>query len=318
MSSTPFSAPSAAAPSSPAETSGPGVWIEARPVRLAELLRGLLEMPARLWRQRELIAAGVRRDLSARLTGTVLGRAWPVVAPLVTFAIYWFLFTRLLGFRMSGLPAGQESAMALWIFTGVLVWSAFAEGLTRAASSLQEGASLLTKLAFPAEILPLQAVLSSSILMLPGLLLFALVCACTPLWIAPGASWLAVPLLLVLQGLFTLGLAWIASAAQVFLRDTVQGLALGLSVLALVTPVFWVPAVEVLPGLGAWLPWIELNPLHHLLVAWRAVLLGGEPAFLFEHQPWRALAIFAPWALCTCALGHVVFQLGSRRFADEV
>ena len=320
MSAAPFPFPTAA-PSSPEPAAAGAVaspWIVARAPSARDLAAGLAGLPGRLWRERERLAVGVRRELGARLTGTVLGRAWPLVAPLATFAIYWFVFTRLLGFRMPALPAGQESAMGLWMFTGVLVWSAFAEGLTRAARSLEESSSLLTKLAFPAEILPLQPVLASLLLALPGMGLFALVCAVTPLWGAPDARWCLLPLLLALQALFTAGLAWMVSAAQVFLKDTAQLLALVLSVLALATPVFWVPSTVVLPELGPWLAWIELNPLHQLLFAWRCVLLGGEPAFLFAAGPWPALAAFAPWALGTFALGHLVFQLQARHFADEV
>jgi lipopolysaccharide transport system permease protein len=264
------------------------------------------------------VLAGVRRDLRARLTGTLFGRTWPLLEPLAYFAVYWFLFTRLLGFRMPELPPEQAGAMGVWMFTGVLVWGAFADGLTRSVHAVEESAHLLTKLAFPAEVLPLQAVLASLALLVPGLFVFEVVCLLTPAWIAPGPQLVLAPLLLVLQGLFTLGLAWIVSAIQVFLKDTAHVLGIALTLAMLSTPVFWVPSPAVLPSIEPWLPLVDLNPLHHLLFAWRAILLGGEPAFLFSDGPWRSIGILTLWSAGALVLGHVVFHLGKRRFADEV
>jgi lipopolysaccharide transport system permease protein len=260
----------------------------------------------------------VRRDLRARLTGTLFGRTWPLLEPLAYFAVYWFLFTRLLGFRMPDLPPGQTGAMGVWMFTGVLVWGAFADGLTRSVHAVEESSHLLTKLVFPAEVLPLQAVLASLALLVPAVVVFELVCALTPVWSAPGPQLALAPLLLCLQGAFTLGLAWIVSSVQVFLKDTAHVLGIALTLAMLCTPVFWVPSPQVLPAVEPWLPLVDANPLHHLLLAWRVVLLGGEPAFLFEGGPWRSIAILAAWAAGALAAGHVVFHLGKRRFADEV
>lgn len=304
-------------PLEPTSASAHG-WRTAAAPKARELVTLASGAPLRLGRERERLALGVRRELAARLGGTLFGRAWVVLAPLATFALYWFLFTRLLGLRMPELPPAQASAMGVWIFTGALVWSAFAEGLSRAARALEENAGLIVHLAFPCELLPLQPVLASLALLLPGLGVFALVCACTPLWPAPGATWLLVPLLVALQALFTAGLAWIAAAAQVFLKDTAQALPLALAVLALLTPVFWVPSTDVLPALGPWLAWLEHNPLHSLLLAWRWALLGGEPAFLFEGGPWPHVLRFSAWAAGAALLGQLVFHAQARHFADEV
>jgi len=283
-----------------------------------ELAARALAAPLRLWNERERLALGVRRELSARLNGTLLGRAWVVAAPLATFALYWFLFTRLLGLRLPELTEALSSAMGVWIFTGALVWGAFAEGLSRASRSLEEGAGPIAHLAFPAELLPLQPVLASLALLLPGLGVFALLCALTPLWPAPGATWLLVPLLLVLQLAFTAGLAWLAATAQVFLKDTAQALPLVLAVLALLTPIYWVPSTAALPALGPWLPLLELNPLHSWALAWRWALLGGEPAQLFAGGVAAHVARFAASSALVFVAGQLVFHAQAHHLADEV
>jgi len=208
--------------------------------------------------------------------------------------------------------------MGGWMFTGAVVWSAFAEGRSRASRSLEEGAGLIAHLAFPAELLPLQPVLASLALFVPGLGVFALVCALTPLWPAPGATWLLVPVLVVLQLAFTAGLAWLAATAQVFLKDTAQALPLVLAMLALLTPIYWVPSTAALPALGPWLPLIELNPLHSLALAWRWALLGGEPAQLFAGGVAVHVARFAAWSVAVFVAGQLVVHAQARHLADEV
>src|SRR5688500_4562236 len=138
MSGVPAPLSSALEPTAPS-----AAWRTAAPPRAGELAALALGAPARLWRERERLAPGMRRELDARSSGTLLGRAWIVLAPLATFALYWFLFTRLLGLRLSGLPPAQANAMGVWIFTGALVWGAFAEGLSRSARALEEGAGLI-------------------------------------------------------------------------------------------------------------------------------------------------------------------------------
>ncbi|HVS17256.1 MAG TPA: hypothetical protein VMT18_01560, partial [Planctomycetota bacterium] len=126
-------------PLEPTSASAHG-WRTADAPTARELVALACAAPLRLLRERERLALGVRRELAARLGGTLLGRAWVVLAPLSTFALYWFLFTRLLGLKLPDLGPEFASAMGVWIFTGALVWSAFAEGLARSARSLEEGA----------------------------------------------------------------------------------------------------------------------------------------------------------------------------------
>jgi lipopolysaccharide transport system permease protein len=76
------------------------------------------------------------------------------------------------------------------------------------------------------------------------------------------------------------------------------------------TPVFWSPAA--LSGIAPWLAWIEANPFHHLLGAWRAVLIG-QGAF-----PWASLGYAACWALGALITGHAIFRSLRPEFADEV
>jgi ABC-type polysaccharide/polyol phosphate export permease len=136
-------------------------------------------------------------------------------------------------------------------------------------------------------------------------------------WRPPGAWLAAAPLLLVLQAAFTAGLGLLLATLQVFVRDTAHVVGVALTLWMFATPLFWVPAPEVLPGIEAWLWLVEANPMHHLLYVWRAGLMGLEPGICFDAPVARSLGLFALWAGAVFALGHTAFVLGSRRFPDE-
>ena len=89
---------------------------------------------------------------------------------------------------------------------------------------------------------------------------------------APGWLLLWAPVLIFLQILFTYGVVLFLSTMQVFLRDTAQVTSIVATVWMFLTPLFWVP--EAIPEVGKYMPLIEANPFHHLVYAWREILMG--------------------------------------------
>ena len=225
-------------------------------------------------RHRDLITSSVKRELAVRFQGTLLGFLWPLVHPLFIFAVYYFIFTKLLSFKMPNLQPGQESAMGVYMFIGVVVWASFGESLGRGCNIIVENGNLIKKLAFPSETLPLNIVLVNVVTMIFGVAMFLLATFATPVWKAPGIELLWIPVLLTLQTLFTYGLVLILSTMQVFLRDTAQVVAIGVTVWMFLTPLFWVP--EAIPQIAQYQGFIEANPMNHIVYAWREVLMGVE------------------------------------------
>jgi ABC-type polysaccharide/polyol phosphate export permease len=285
------------------------------------VLARLIGFPALLARHRDLVSTSVRRGLEARFQGTLFGWLWPLVQPLFLFAIYYFIFTELLLQRMPELPAEQQAGLGVYMFCGMLAWSALAESLGRGTNVIVENGNLIKKLSFPSELLPLNVVLASLTMMLFSVAVFVLAACLTPIWPAPGWALLWLPVILVLQGLFTYGLVLASSTLQVFLRDTQQVVSLGTTVWMFLTPIFWVP--EALgASVMAYLPWIRLNPAYHLVRAWRGALMGDVKLPAGDAVSVAAipghLGLLALWALGAYLLGYGFFVLAQRRFADEV
>ncbi len=302
-------------------------WISSRPRRPREIAERLVSFPRLVHRYRDLVTTSVRRDLAARFQGTVLGWAWPLVQPLFLFAVYYFVFTELLQFRMPDLPPEQQAGMGVYMFCGMLAWSALAESLGRGTNVIVENGNLIKKLAFPSELLPLNVVLGSLANLGFAVAVFLLAAVFTPIWPAPGPEVLWLPVLVFLLGLFAYGLVLFLSSLQVFLRDTVQVVGMVTTVWMFVTPVFWVPEA-MQPSVLQWMSLIRANPTYHLVRAWRGALMGdvvlpasetiaGGHAVSVAAIPAHA-GVFALWALGAYVVGHAFFVLSQRRFADEV
>lgn len=299
----------------------------ASPPRGWDIVRRVFAFPRLIATHWDLIATSVRRELDARFTGTVLGWAWPLIHPLFLFAVYYFIFTKLLNFKIPELPEGQQSALGVFMFCGIIVFSTIGESLSRGTPVIVENGNLIKKLAFPSEVLPLNVVLVSQITLLFAAAMFVVACIVTPVWPAPGWALLWIPLLVLAQTVFTYGLALLLATLQVFLRDTQQIVTVGITIWMFITPLFWVP--ELMGGeVATYLPWIKLNPVYHLVQAWRGVLmgdlvvwvesLGGMQAIVSGEAVARHLSIFSIWALVSYVCGYSVFVLSQRRFADEV
>ncbi len=293
-------------------------WTESSHPTAWQHLRAVLDLPGLLWRTRDLVVTCLMRDLTTRFRGTALGWLWPLVQPALLFVVYGFLFTRILGLRMPGASEHLGASYGLYLFTGALVWSGFAESVTRATTSLVEGRHLITKLTFPSELLPLTPVLGGAVTMLLGSVVTLGVTTLTGVHRAPGWELVWLPVLLLLGVSFTYGLALMFSAVHVHLRDTREFLACGLTVLMFATPVFWVPSIEVLPAIGPYLKWVQASPLYLWMSAWRSLLMGGQPEAVFALSLSQSCLALVPWSFGSLVCGRIVFTSLQRGFADEV
>jgi lipopolysaccharide transport system permease protein len=262
--------------------------------------RPLWELPGRLG----LIMQLTRREVAARYKGSVLGILWAVLTPLVTIATFTLVFAGIFGARFGATGSAWE--FALYLFCGVLPWTAFAEAVQVSSQKIVTQANLVKRVVFPLEILPVAQSLASLANQLFGtiaLLAAALVIQRT---IHPTVLWL--PMLLVPQLLVTLGAAWLVASLGVFLRDIVQGIALLLMVWMYLTPIFYPESI--VPE--RFRPWINANPFTHLMRSYRYVMLEGS-------QPdWRGLAYFTGFALIVFLFGYWWFARTRKNFADVI
>ena len=266
--------------------------------------RTVAEHLAALWQRRELIVEFTRRDLKVRYRGTVLGVLWTFLNPLATMLILSVVFSY-------ALRGGVEKYPAFFL-CGQIPWLFFASSLAAATRSLTEHAGLIKRSYFPREVFPIACALGGFVHLLISMpLLFGFLLA---FGVTPSATWLLLPVVLLVLALLVTGLALLLSACSVALRDLEQLVPIGLNLWFFATPIFY-PLVtdEGKPFVPEWLqPYVYLNPMAGLVVATRDLLMRGR---LPEAQ---AVIPSAALAVIFVVVGYLVFLRLERRLAERV
>lgn len=284
----------------------------------------LFDLPVLCVRHRELLWSFIWRELKARYEGSLLGRLWPILNPVILFLVYYFVFAVIMGMRMEerGEVIGDQSLMGLFIISGILPWVAFGDSVTRCAGVVLENGNLVKKIAFPSQLLPVYAVAVNFIYFVIALVIF-LVLRLTvfydlgfgangePMLGLPG-SWPLLFLAIILQFVFSVGLGLLLGALNIFVRDTTQALPLLLNLWFFTTPIVYASSlIETRLPDQAWL--MQLNPMYHLMEMYRAALVYDSGT-----TPWASTGIFALCALAVYVPGYAFFRSTKGRFADEL
>lgn len=262
-----------------------------------------------LWQYRELIYNLVARDLKVRYKSSILGIAWSWLNPLLMMAVYTVLFTIVL-------RHDNIAHYPVFLLCGLLPWQFFSDSTLQATGSIVNNAHLIKKVYFPREILPISVVLSNLvnfIIALPVFFVLALVFG-----VSPTAWGLLLPVTILIQVAFTIGLGFILATLNVFYRDT--RIILNVIMLAwfFLTPVFYpiqdVPQVVEVWGItfNAQLWLRRLNPVASFVASYRDLLYWGAPTGL------DFLLRTAVTALIVLVVGYLVFLRYSSRFGEEV
>jgi ABC-type polysaccharide/polyol phosphate export permease len=264
----------------------------------------VLDSLQRLVRYRALAFSLVARELRARYRGSVLGFLWTFVNPLLTLAVYAFVF----GIVMPGARAVDVEPYPLFLFCGLLPWIWFESAVAESSTSLTASGSLLRKVMFPAEILPLVTVLSGLVNFALGLVVYSLVALAAGRLVLT-TSLLLLPVVVAVQLVFSTGLALLLSSLSVHFRDLRDLLAHALRLWFFGTPIIYSYAQA--PERLRWV--LDLNPLTPLVVAYQTVLFGpGSPPGL------RPLTTSAVVALASLIVGYGVFDRLRDTFAEDV
>jgi len=270
-----------------------------------KILRHLRE----LWQYRELIRNLVMRDLKVRYKSSVLGIAWSWLNPLLMMAVYTVFYTIIL--RSSNIPY-----YPVFLLCGLLPWNLFNESVLQAIGSIVGNAHLIKKVYFPREVLPISIVLSNLVNFLIALPIFFVLALVSG---APLTWWiLLLPITILIQITFTVGLALLLSTLNVFYRDTQHILRAIMLAWFFLTPVFYpienvpqeVSVLGVQFNAQLWLR--RLNPMASIIASYRDLLYRGAAT------GYDFLLRTAATTLIMLVVGYLVFLRYSPRFGEEV
>lgn len=248
----------------------------------------------------ELLYTWVRREFKVRYSQSLLGAIWAIVQPLSLMVIFSLVFSLVLR-----IPTG-EIPYPPFAYVGLLTWTLFSNALTFAIPSLVNNINLVSKIRFPREILPISAILVSLIDFAVAALVFVPMLLFYQVSISP--LLLFIPVVLFLQLCFTLGLALLASAVNVFFRDIRFVIPLVLQIWFYLCPIIY-PA-EMIPE--AWRPLYFLNPMAVFIDSYRRLLFFG----IWPDWPYLGLTMVLTGLLFVVAYRY--FKQSEREFADLI
>jgi len=229
--------------------------------------RSVLHRMQAVWSYRELLVGLIRKELKVKYKDSSLGFFWSMLNPAMYLAVFYVVFQVILG---TGIPY-----FPIYLLSGLLSWNLFSASLTAATGSIVNNGSLVNKVYFPREILPLATVGAS----LVHFFLQALVLLTTLVVFQYGVAleylWLIVPAMLVVL-LLVSGLAILFSALNVYARDLQHLLELVLLAWFWMTPIVYpwqLPAGKLAEhGLSSNLT--LLNPMIPVVIALQRAIYG--------------------------------------------
>ncbi len=262
-----------------------------------------------LYQYRALLWALTLRELRARYRASILGFLWTFLNPTLNMAVYALVFGYVL--------KDSTHAYPYFLFIGLLPWIYFTSSVGGGASSVSDRRDLLTKVRFPAQVLPATVVttnLLNYLLSLPLLLALGMLYGEWPTWHA--VFFLPV---VVLQTLFILAVTYLLSALNVAFRDLQHIVGNVLTMLFFLTPVVWpidrLPAEKALPLLGTVHlreAMLVLNPMAALTTAYRSIF------YAHELPPAKPLLAVAGLSLALLWVAALVFERRREEFAELV
>lgn len=255
-----------------------------------------------LWAFRHFIASSIRADFKARFVRSRLGGLWMIINPLASAAIYAVVLSQVMAAKLPGNT--DKAAYAIYLLSGMLAWSMFADVLGRSTTLFIDNANLLKKVRFPRICLP--AILVGSCLLNNLLLLGATLIVFVCLGHFPGIAALWVMPLIFVNLLFSAGLGLLIGVINVFARDVGQIIPVILQLLFWLTPIVYMP--HILPG-GLYSV-IQWNPMY-----WMAQ--GYQNALLFNVMPpLSQLAVVTVIALVLMVTSLFLFRRASPEMVD--
>lgn len=259
-----------------------------------------LESIKELFKYRELLESLIYRSFISRYKQSVLGIAWAFGRPIAMAIIYTIVFSYIVRIPSDNLP------YPIFVFGALLPWSLLATGLSAGVPSLVMNYSLVTKVYFPRELLPISTFITTlldfgiSMFVLFGMMIFYKINISINVWYV-------FPILFA-ETLLVVGLCLIFSTINVWFRDIQHALSLIIQLWMYLSPVIY--PISMVPERYKTIYY--LNPMVGILDNFRKVLLHGSPP-----DPFSLLLSFCI-SILIFIFGYIFFKSHEFKFADSI
>ena len=252
-----------------------------------------------LYKYRELLKTSVKKEIRGKYKGSFLGVLWSFVNPLLMTLVYAIVFPFLL--------KSTEPHYVTFIIIGILPWTWFTNTIALGTTSILGNAGIIKKVYFPREILPISVVTSGMINFLISCLIILIFLFCSGIGVSPYILFL--PIIVLAQYLFSLGIVFITSAIDIYVRDLEYIVNFFVTMLFYATPILYSPTMFAGTKIAKL---FNLNPLGLIINSYRDI-------FFYQQMPnLLSLGFLILGCLLFCTLAYFLFKKLAKGFAEEV
>lgn len=257
-----------------------------------------------LFKNRKFIWSLVKQEIKGRYAGSMIGMFWTVLNPILTILVFVVIFSEVMAIKY-----GQNSELnnyIIYLCSGIIPWNSLSETVTRSINVFIDHSNLIKRVLFPKEILIAQILAATTINLIIGLIL--LLCVILFLGFPIGISILLLPVVIILQVIFSFGLSLIFSTLNVFFRDLSHLINIFLHLWFWITPVVY--PIHIVPD--KFIIIMKLNPVYHMMGMYRDILL-------YSNQPGiDRIQYFSLFTMAVFITGLFLFNHLRDEIPDEV
>ncbi|MBR3660496.1 MAG: ABC transporter permease [Bacilli bacterium] len=251
-----------------------------------------------LYQYRELLKTNIHKEIRGKYKGSFLGIIWSFLNPLLMVLVYAIVFPYIM--RM------QQEHYLVYLITGIIPWNFFTTVVTSGCNCVWINGGIIKKVFFPREILPISVVgaalvnfLISCVIILLFVIFGGIGLSFNILWVIPIA---------IIQSMFSLGILFILSAINVYIRDIEYLVAFFMNLVFYATPIIYNSSL--IPDRFRWI--LYLNPMTQFIDAYRNI-------FYYKTLP-NCMSLFILFfvSIIVLTIGYLVFDKLEKGFAEEV
>ena len=251
-----------------------------------------------LYNYRELLRTNVKKEIRGKYKGSFLGVLWSFVNPLLMTLVYAIVFPFLL--------RSTTPHYVTYLVIGILPWTWFTTIIAQGTTTFLSNAGIIKKVYFPREILPISVVTSGLINYLISLLIIAIFLICSGI----GFSWyiLYLPLIIIVQYVFSLACVFLTSSINVYVRDAEYIINFLIQMLFYATPILF--TLDMFPA--RFQKFLVFNPMVTIINSYR-------DALFYQNMPnLKSLGIVFLACFVFLCVSYKIFKKLEKGFAEEL
>ncbi|RKJ19930.1 ABC transporter permease [bacterium D16-50] len=260
-------------------------------------------LPVELFQSRHLIWKLAKNDFKKRYAGSYMGALWAMVQPVVTVAMYYIVFDKIMGNTGRGT---EDMPFVLFLTAGLVPWFYFSEALNNGTNALREYNYLVKKVVFKISILPIIKIIAATFIHVFFAAVLLVVAAIYGYY--PTIYTIQLVYYSFCLFIFVLALSYTTCSIVVFFKDLAQIINIVLQIGMWATPILW----DINSVHEKWVILLKLNPLVYIVNGYRSAICEREWFF----QDFFSTMYFWIVTVVLFGIGGAVFKRLKVHFAD--